>query len=500
MKVLLIHPYITSDKNEFMQTLSEPLGLLSLVTYIDAMSDKRIEMEILDLYALGHANNTERKNNRISRGLCDKGEISAHLRRIRPDIIGIHCNFTGYAEDVIEIATICKEVCSHVPVMIGGAHASYDSENILAKHQCVDYIVRREGEETLYELINTIMTGGDIGLIKGITYRSKEGKVILNPDRELIKDLDIIPFPDRSHISMEIYKKLNEESFPIAMNQPAATIMASRGCPYNCIFCSTKNMWGRKWRGRSPSHIIQEIEYLVKEFGIREIVFYDDQFLVDKHWVNDLCDAIISSDLKVSLSLPAGTSVWLADKNLLRKMKNAGFYRLNLPIESGNPDTIKFIRKPIKLDKVLEVIKTANSMGFWTAANFIIGFPDETEEDIKRTVKFAYECGIDYPFFFIAKPLAGAELYDIVKRDGFLDELDTSSSVFVAKNDTRHFKAEDLVRIRNEAERNYAKHKIIWLLNPYNFVNSIIPKMLSLKGLKYFIKIFISVIKGKHRR
>ncbi len=500
MKVLLVHPYITSEKNEFMQTLSEPLGLLSLATYMDERSRKRISISLLDLYALGHDRFVERADGMITRGMCDKREIAAHLKEIKPGVIGIHCTFTGYARDVIEIANICKEVFPEVPVVLGGAHASYDYENILSKHSCIDYIVRSEGEETFYELVEAIEAGNGAGHIKGLAFRVKDGKVTLNPDRDLIRDLNDIPIVDRAYIDMGTYKKLNHESFPVAMNYPVATIMASRGCPYNCIFCSTKNMWRKKWRGRHPSHIIREIEYLIINYGIKEIVFYDDQFLVDKKWVNDVCDAIISKNFKITLSLPSGISLWLADSNLLRKMKKAGFYRIHFPIESGNPETIKFIRKPINLENVLKVIKAANKMGFWTSANFIIGFPDETFEDINRTLKFAYECGIDYPVFIIAKPLAGAELYEIMKKNGFLRSFDTSSSLFVAKNDTRYFKADELVKIRNEAEQNYFKNKIRWYFNPYNFFFYFLPKIISLNGLKYSFKIISSIRKGKHKR
>ncbi|MBI5245430.1 MAG: radical SAM protein [Elusimicrobia bacterium] len=499
MRVLLIQPFITSGKDEFFQALSEPLGLLCLATYVEEISGKQIEVEILDLFALGHDKITERGENRIRRGLCDKEEIAAHLNRIKPDIIGIHSNFTGYAEDVIEIAGICKSVFPRIPITLGGAHASYDSKSILGKYQSVDYIVRKEGEETFYELVNSIKTGSDVGGIKGISFRNREGKVVSNPDRELINDLNTLPIPDRTLIDMGIYKEINKQSFPIAMSHPVATIMASRGCPYNCIFCSTKNMWGRKWRSRSPSRIVHEIEGLVTNYGIKEIVFYDDQFLVDRNWVSEVCDAIISGGFNISLALPAGTSVWLADKDLLLKMKRAGFYRLNFPIESANPDTIKFIRKPINLDKILEVIRIANRLGFWTTANFIIGFPHETEEDIKRTIRFAYHCGIDYAFFFIAKPFAGAELYDIFKKEGLLSESAASASVFVAKNDTLHLKAGELTRIRNEAERGFPKRKIIWLLNPFNLIQ-FITKILSIKGFKYSFRIFMSIVHGKHKR
>ena len=179
-------------------------------------------------------------------------------------------------------------------------------------------------------------------------------------------------------------------------------------------------MWGRQWRGRSAQNVVREIEELITNYGVREIAFYDDQFLVDKKWVHDICDLIIRRKLGIFLSLPAGTSVWMADEQLLRKMKKAGFYRLNFPVESGNLRSLSFIRKPVKLNSVTEIIKSACKLGFWTSANFIIGFPYETKDEIKQTIKFAYNCGVDYPFFFIARPFPGSEMYDIYKREGLL--------------------------------------------------------------------------------
>lgn len=501
MKILLIHTYITSDPKEFIQVLSEPLGLISLATYIETQFKNEVEIEILDLYAMGFNKVRKRNNGRQTRGKSDEKEIIDLIQKRNPEIVGIHCNFTGYVNDAVEVAEIVKKALPKTVVVMGGAHASYDSENMLDKHSCIDYIVRGEGEITFYELTKAIMNGKGVDSTYGITYRDRDGKVFMTPNRELIKDIETLPIPNRKYIDMKIYAYLNKKSFPLAMRNPVATIMASRGCPYNCIFCSTKNMWGRIWRGRSPKSIILEIEDLIINYGVKEIAFYDDQFLIDKKWVNEICDLIIEKKYGIFLSLPAGTSVWIADENLLKKMKKAGFYRLNLPVESGNLNSLKFIRKPVKLESVLKVIRYACKIGFWTSANFIIGFPYETKEEIMETIDFAYRCGIDYPFFFIARPFSGSEMYDIYKKEGLLkNEGETSSSVFVAKSCTLHCTAEELMKIRTDAEKGFIKHKFRWCLNPSNFVNYVLPRFSSLNDIRYCMKILLSLILGKHRR
>lgn len=501
MNILLIHTYMTTEREEFIQVLSEPLGLISLATYIEAKFKEAVRPKILDLYAMGFDKIRERADGRIIRGLSEEKEIIRLLKEDNPAIVGIQNNFTGYANDAMEIAAIVKKALPEAVVVIGGAHASYDSKNILKKHACVDYIVRGEGEITFCELIEAIRSGNDLNNINGLTYRDLSGNVVMTPDRGLIKDIDLLPIPNRKYVDMNTYLQLNRKSFPLAMKYPVATIMASRGCPYNCIFCSTKNMWGRRWRGRSPKNVIREIEDLVLNYGVKEIVFYDDQFMVDKKWVHEICDLIINNKYGISLALPAGISVWNADEDVLRKMKKAGFYRLQMPIESGNLNSLKFIRKPIKLEAVLKLIKTASKIGFWTSANFIIGFPHETGEEIKQTVDFAYNCGIDYPFFFIAKPYYGAEMYDIYKKEGLLkNEADISSSVFVGKNDTHYFTAEELTKMRVAAERGFLKNKIRWSLVPSNFFNYILPKITSLTGLRFLINIMLLFIAGKQKR
>lgn len=500
MKILLIHPYISFDSVDFNQALSEPLGLLYIATYAENYFGSATDIKILDLYAMGYLTKIQRGDGLIVQGVSSEDQIITLISKENPDIIGIHCNFTGYFNDAVKIATLSRKAAPNAKIVMGGAYASQDAENILLKHPFVDFIVRGEGEITFCELIESIQCGNSTEEMLGLAFRKQDGNIQINPDRKFMEDIDITL--NRKFIDMEAYKIINKQSFPLAMNYPIATIMASRGCPYDCIFCSTKNMWGRRWRARSPEHVVKEIDDLVNNYGIREIAFYDDQFLINKKWVHKICDLIIARDYSLFLTLPAGTSVWLADEALLKKMKKAGFYRLCFPIESGNADTIKFIRKPVKFDVVLNIIKVANRLGFWTVANFIIGFPYETKENIKETIKFAYNCGVDWPFFFIAKPFAGSDMYNLYLREGLICEVgtNTSSGVFVAKNDTLRFKASELQQLRLDAEKGYIKYKIKWCLNPVNFFGQILPKLMSISGVLFSIKIAKLMLRGGYKR
>lgn len=296
--VLLINPYIGFDNGDFYRSMSEPLGLLYLASYIMKKSDK-YNIKILDLYAL---NPVKHKRSAVDSkfyfGLTEWNKIKELLTDFAPDIIGITSQFTGYACYSVEIAENIKKHMPHVPIIIGGAHATFFAENILKKYSFVDIIVRGEGEITFYELLESMRTKSKIININGITYRTKDKRIVSNKNRILINNLDDCTIPDRKLIDMNKYMSLSHNAFPGSANYPIATMILSRGCNFNCIFCSTKNMWANQWRGRSYISIFDEIDYLINTYNVKEIAFVDDQILGDKKWFEGLLDFILSKKLK----------------------------------------------------------------------------------------------------------------------------------------------------------------------------------------------------------
>jgi radical SAM superfamily enzyme YgiQ (UPF0313 family) len=316
------------------------------------------------------------------------------------------------------------------------------------------------------------------------------GTVISNPPRDLIKNMAMLPIPDRKFIDMERYKLLNKEVVWYVRKEPVATIMTTRGCPYNCIFCSTKVVWKRRWRPQSLEVVFKEIEMLISEYGIREIVINDDQFMVKKNRVHEFCDYFINNGLDISFTLDSGTSPWLVDNELLAKMRKAGFYALRFPIESGNEPTLKFIRKPVNLQNSKELIVKANKLGYWTSANFIIGFPHETREQIMQTIRFAYDSALDFTSFLIAKPNAGSDLYKIFKKEGLLNQNVVHASHFYRSDyDTTTMTSDELNRILAKASGGWFIHKFFFYLKPKNFYYHLLPKLKSLDDFCYFFKV-----------
>ncbi len=488
MNIVLIHPYITvREKNIY---LSEPLGIVCLASYLIHVFKEKVKIDVLDLYALGSGIPIAQDDFYVL-GKNDETFMREELEKLSPDLIGITCNFTAYALDALEVANKVKNIFPRVPIVLGGAHATIEAEKIMKDARSVDYVVRGEGEIILTNLIKFLMGEVLINDIQGLTFRDSKGVVVSNPDRELIKDLDILPIPDRSFIDMEFYKESNKKCVWYVRKEPVATIMTSRGCPYNCIFCSTKVVWGKIWRPRGIEKVFEEIEMLVSKYGIREIVINDDQFFTKRDRIDKFCEYFIKRKLDLTFAVDAGVSIWLVDKALLKKMREAGFYSIRFPIETGNETTLKFIRKPVDLHKSKILIKEANQLGFWTSANFIIGFPYETKQQIEETICYAFSTKLDYASFLVAKPQAGSDLYEIFKKEGLLDRAIVRASHFYRSDyDTATMKSEELNFILEKVSRKWFIHKMKFFLNPVNILKYLLPKLKSRDDWRYFLKIF----------
>ncbi|RKZ50612.1 MAG: hypothetical protein DRR16_00735 [Candidatus Parabeggiatoa sp. nov. 3] len=498
MNIILIHPYIVVRNLDI--HMSEPLGLVSLATYLAHIFGEEINVSILDLYAMG-TDNPKPKGNMYVKGIDDEAQIHAEMSKAKPDIIGITCCFTGYFAEALEVAAMAKRLYPSVPIVIGGAHATLDAKSILRDNSFVDFIVCHEGEITLEQLVRSLRGELPIESVDGLCFRAYDNMVVENSPRKLISDLDILPIPDRKFIDMEFYKRYNHRLFNFSRKKPIATIMTSRGCPYKCVFCCSKNMWKRQYRSRGLAQVFKEIEMLVSEYGIREICILDDQFIMKKERIYEFCDYFISDDKKgnklgIALSNIAGISAWLADDDiLLDKMRKAGFYKMTVPIETGNAETLKFIQKPIDLEQIGRLITKANKLGYWTGAFFIIGFPYETKEQIMETVNFAYNSEVDFAHFFVAQPYIGTELYDIFQQEQLLGkEIIQGTFIFHGWHDTLKMTADELNEIQAKASRGWIAHKFFFYLKPKNFLNSLWPKFKTLADFRYSFGVFWMLI------
>ena len=253
----------------------------------------------------------------------------------------------------------------------------------------------------------------------------KNGKVVITPPRSPIQDLDSLPFPARHLLPMSKYfAAVKENPLRGEIRKPWAMILTSRGCPYECIFCSIHIVMGKRWRARSPQNVVDEIEHLVNTYKIKQVDFYDDNLTLNKKRMETICDLIMEKGLDIEWYIPNGVRADTLDENLLTKMKASGCKRIRVAPESGVQHVLdKIIKKNLNLRDVEKAVVLSKKVGIKIGCFFVIGLIGETKKDINETINYAYKLrnlGADRFYFSYAMPLYGTELYEQAKRGGFL--------------------------------------------------------------------------------
>jgi len=473
IKVLLINPFLTVYKDD-PAGISPALGLGYLAAYLESNG---IEVKVLDIAAEG-VNIQKKIGKKVRYGLLET-EIFKRIKEFSPKLVGITCQSTLHAKEAMETAELVKKADKNILVVIGGAHPSANPIEVL-KDENVDMVVIGEGEVTFLEITQRLEAKKNLNKIIG-TFVKNGKKIIKNPGRPFIKDLDALPFPARHLLPMEIYFREMAKNTSYAIRNRPMTVITSRGCPGNCIFCAVKTVWGRMWRGRSPKNVVDEIEVLIKEYRANEIHFIDDSISVDKKRLEGICDEIIKRKLDIKWTTPNGIAVWLLDEKLLVKMKKAGCYRLTFGLESGNYETLNnFIGKHYDYDKAKQIINFASKIGLWTIGTFIIGFPYEKKDSIEDTINFAIATDLDFAVFYIANPFPGTPMYEIYLKNKLLP----SNNAFevVRGCGTKYFSPKELTKIQGEAFSRFLESR---RKNPLRFLN----KIRSVEDLFYIIKL-----------
>lgn len=445
IRVCLINPYIDISEKVYREhlTILPPLGLGYLAA---VLLEKGHEVSVIDCISASPLPAQKQPDGivRLGRG---NDEVIRRVREFGPDLVGISCCYTVHSPQCYEIAALVKEEYSpEVPVIVGGPHASNSPEDPLSRPY-IDYVAVGEGEGIITEICEALESGGSVDGIPGLLRSDGSGGLQGEPSRPRIEDLDAIPFPRRDLFPIENYSQ-RQRSYPQDINNrriPKTTMLTSRGCPGNCVFCASRCMWGRKWIGRSPENIVAEIESLVRDFGIRELDFLDDNVSVSRDRLVRICELIIARGIDIKWTTPNGIAIWTLDHDLLRLMKKAGCYRLVFGLESGDPETIAFVRKRYKVEHVRDIIKFANRLGMWTVATFIVGFPYEDAGHIRNTTDFARSLGLDLAMFYSVTPYPGTDLYEVCLNEGIDTTLTLHRQVFdtlyLAANEVEEYRA-----------------------------------------------------------
>jgi anaerobic magnesium-protoporphyrin IX monomethyl ester cyclase len=494
-KILLIFPPSTIyGKDPTVPSITPPLGLAYIAAYLEKYG---YEVYILDA-VISHEN-LIKKGDKVLYGLTDK-EILKKIKSIQPDLIGISCLYTAYAGDAHRVAKIAKNYNRNLPVIIGGAHASIFPELVL-KDKNIDLVVLGEGELTMLDIIKHFESKKSLFNISGTAIK-KKGKVIKNKQRQLIENLDLIPFPAWHLLDMKRYLMIEDSNY--VMRKPGMVMISSRGCPGHCIYCSIHAVWKHSWRGRSPQNVVGEIEKLHKEFGINEFYFMDDSMGVSKPRLKLICEEIIKRKINIRWTTPNGIAHWSLDERILDLMKKAGCYRITFGIESGDENVRRFIGKPYSLDQAKKMIRYANRIGMWTICTNIIGFPEETKEQIQKTINFAVDSDTDLAIFYLLCPHPGTEIYENFKKLKLLnfDYIFTPDSVTSEKFaeiglalsgrgvGTKFFTKSELQIMLSEAYASFMKVRIKSFLNPLRIKS----KIHSWEDLRFTTKIGLSMV------
>jgi len=444
-KVLLIFPPVFNDYKKAQMNPVPPLGL----AYIAAVLEREgFVAEILDCYIEGLENEVEHNEMWLRIGL-EAAEVKARIESSNPDLIGICSNFTVQRENTHYVAQLAKEILPDVPIVVGGAHASVCSELILEDPN-VDYTVLGEGELPIINLINHINNeeSKDLSHIRAIGFRTEEGDISINTDLDLIDDVDSIPFPARHLLPMEKYRVPSAAHGERKTNR-YAPIITSRGCPFKCTFCSASETFGKPNRRRSIENVILEMRMLKEEYQIEEIMFEDDNLVINPKHSIALFERMIEEKFDFIWDTPNGILVTAISDDLAKSMKDSGCFKINLSIESGDEYVLKYlIKKPLHLSKARETIEILNRQEIPWGANFVLGTPGETFEQMSNTFRFMREQKIFNPYISISTPYPGTPTLELCREKGYIEGPLDLDKLFITTGiiDTEDWKGEDMVK------------------------------------------------------
>lgn len=418
--VTLVRPPLLVPKNTLQGPITPPIGLAYLastlergghqVVIVDAVGEA--PFQVVPLF----------EGSVLGTGLS----VPEIVERIPPetDFIGVSAMFSGEWPYVKEVIRGIRQAFPETPLVGGGEHFTAVPEFSLEDCPEIDLCVTGEGEETLLELVNTLGQWDKLEDVAGIAYR-KDGQPVRNFARKRIRELDDIPLPNWELVPLENYLS-NGLGYGVNRGR-SIPLLATRGCPYQCTFCSNPAMWTTRWLARDPQLVLDEIEFYVRRYSVTNVDFYDLTAVVKKQWIVDFCQGLLDRGLNITWQLPSGTRTEAIDEEVTRLLFQSGCRNLTYAPESGAPTTLKRIKKKIKLDRMLDSMAAAVRSGMNLKTNIIIGFPDETAKEVWQTIHFLTKMawvGVHDVSISMFSPYPGSELFDMLRDRGQLQAMD----------------------------------------------------------------------------
>jgi len=391
LRIMLIRPGVRFSRMVFAQ----PLGLLYLVSVLRRDFPGEFEIELLE-QALED---------------LDLDQMRARIQCFDPDLIGFSC-LSVEADEMQRVARVAKEVKPGCLTVLGGPHATVFFDHALQDPN-LDLVVLNEGEITFPELLRALREDRPLDEVTGIVFK-REGRLVQTPPREHVPELDSIPLPAWDLIDFQRYAvQISMNAYSAA--QPWAILFTSRACPYQCTYCHS--IFGKKVRYRSVENVMAEIELLTRTYGVRELHIVDDIFNLDLERAKRICDEIVARGIQVKLAFPNGLRGDRMDRELIRKLKQAGCYAITYAVETASPRLQKLIRKNLNLDQVRQAIAWTYEEGLIPQAFLMLGFPGETLEEMEMTVDYAVRSKLLRAIFFTVVIYPRTGLYELAQQE-----------------------------------------------------------------------------------
>jgi anaerobic magnesium-protoporphyrin IX monomethyl ester cyclase len=330
----------------------------------------------------------------------------------RPDVVGLNCSTHTFLDAVMVLERVRGALPESV-ILLGGCHATFATENILRAYRFIDYIVRGEAERSLVKLLDHLEKGTEPADVEGVSYLKGEGLV----ERPvcLIEDLDGLPFPDRRMLG-DLKYGYTHAGVPLTFGK-FTTISSSRGCPFKCTYCSCAAFSLNQWRPRSPENVVEELESIYSE-GYESCVFVDDNFTHNPKRAERICELI--KERRIRMALYCEGRVDSASKDLMGKMKGAGFDVIYFGAESASPKSLEFYKKHITPEKTAKAITNAKDAGLLVITSYIIGAPVEDQEDVAKTIDFIRASRPHAVQVNILDCLVGTEIWNDMCKQGLI--------------------------------------------------------------------------------
>lgn len=377
--------------------------------------------------------------------------------------IGVSCMFSCewflYEDLINEI----KKVFPRTPIVVGGEHVTAEAENVLKVCPAVDVCVPGEGEATIVELAEAFEQNRSLLEIAGLVLR-ESNKIIVTPKRERVVLIDNLPQPDWSQFPIQAYL---QKGYGVAtVKRRSMPVLASRGCPYKCTFCSSPQMWGTSLHLRTPQLVVEEIKQYKEMYGIEHVDFVDLVGFLNRAWVKEVLTLMIEADLGVTWMLGAGTRSEILDEEILTLFKKSNVLRIFYAPESGSKETLKRIKKRVNLDKMIRSMKMANRMGISMRAPVIYGFPEQTIKEAFQSLFFSFKLsyiGVDDVVAHAFSAYPGSELFNQLVKEGAIDV-----DQLIATDEYNNFmRSEVTTRIKNL--KSWSKSLPDWSLGLFQY-------------------------------